>query len=66
MRVDVGHYGGEKRDVLIVSVLLAIAVGFAQRDKTQGCVVEVLGMREGPVLLGLAAAPKSVVVDVYM
>jgi hypothetical protein len=55
-------YGGEEGDGVIVSVLLPISVGLAQHSKTQLC-VEVLGMREGPVLLGLAAAPKSVVAD---
>ncbi len=39
-----GHTGGEKRNVLIVSVLLPVAVNFALRSETQGR-VEVLGMR---------------------
>ena len=38
------HDGGEKRNVLIVSVLLPIAVNFALRSKTQRH-IEVLGMR---------------------
>jgi hypothetical protein len=39
-----GHNGGEKRNVLVVSVLLPIAVNFAQRSEPQGG-VKVLGMR---------------------
>ena len=36
--------GGEKRNVLVVSVLLPIAVNFALRSESQGG-VKVLGMR---------------------
>jgi hypothetical protein len=39
-----GHNGGEKRNVLIVSVLLSIAIYFALRSETQGG-VKVLRMR---------------------
>jgi hypothetical protein len=39
-----GHNGGEKRNVLVVSVLLPIAVNFALRSEPQGG-VKVLGMR---------------------
>jgi hypothetical protein len=44
MRVDVDTIGGEKRNFLIVSGLLPIAVNFALRSKTQRR-IEVLGMR---------------------
>jgi hypothetical protein len=39
-----GHNGGEKRNVLIVIVLLLIAIHYALRSKPQGG-VKVLGMR---------------------
>jgi hypothetical protein len=39
-----GLNGGEKRNVLIVSILLPIVIDFALRSETQGG-VEVLGMR---------------------
>jgi hypothetical protein len=39
-----GHNGGEKRNVLLVSVVLPIAIHFALRSKPQGG-VKVLGMR---------------------
>jgi hypothetical protein len=39
-----GHNGGEKRNVLVVIVLLPIAIDFALRSKLQGG-VKVLGMR---------------------
>ena len=42
--VGCAHDSGEKRNVLIVSVLLPIAVNFTLRSKTQRC-IEVLGMR---------------------
>jgi hypothetical protein len=38
-----GHNGGEKRNVLVVSVLLPTAVNFALRSEPQGG-VKVLGM----------------------
>jgi hypothetical protein len=47
------HDGGEKRNVLIVSVLLPIAVNFALCSKTQRR-IEVLGMRQQTVLLHVA------------
>ena len=48
--------GGEKRNVLIVSVLLPIAVNFTLRSKTQRR-IEVLGMRYQTLLLHVATAP---------
>ena len=39
-----GHNGGEKRNVLIVSVLLPVTVNFPLRSETLGG-IEVLGMR---------------------
>ena len=52
--------GGEKRNVLIVSVLLPIAVNFALRSNTQRR-IDVLGMRLQTLLLHVATAPKTVV-----
>jgi hypothetical protein len=48
--------GGEKRNVLIVSGLLPILIDLAQRSETQRG-IEVLRMREQPVLLRMATAP---------
>ena len=48
-----GHIGGEKRKVLIVSVLLPVAIDLALRSKTQRR-IEVLRMREKPILLNVA------------
>ena len=45
---------GEKRNVLIVSICLFIGVGFTLRSNTHRA-VKALGMREGPVLLHVAA-----------
>jgi hypothetical protein len=54
------HDGGEKRNVLIVSVLFPIAVNFTLRSKTQRR-IEVLGMRKQTVLLHVDSAPQTVV-----
>ena len=53
------HDGGEKKNVLIVSVSLPIAVNFTLRSKTQRR-IEVLGMRLQTFLLHVATAPKTV------
>ena len=58
--VGCAHDSGEKRNVLIVSICLLIGVGFTLRSNTHWA-VKVLGMREGPVLLHVAAGPKPVV-----
>ncbi len=50
---ECAHDGGEKRKVLIVSVLLSIAVNFALCSKTQRR-IEVLGMRQQTVLVYVA------------
>ena len=52
--------GWEKRNVLIVTVLLPIAVNFTLRSKTQRC-LEVLVVRYHTFLLHVATAPKTVV-----
>ena len=53
--------GGEKRNVLIVSVLLPVAINFARRSKTQRR-IEVLGSDKlQTVLMHVATAPKTVV-----
>ena len=52
--------GREKRNVLIVSILLPIAVNFALRSNTQRR-IDVLGMRLQTLLLHVATAPKTVV-----
>jgi hypothetical protein len=52
--------GGEKRNVLIVSVLLPIDVNLALRSKTQRR-IDVHGMRFQTVLLHVATAPQTVV-----
>jgi len=62
-----GEFGGadnrgEKRNVLIVSVLLPIIIDLALRNKTQRR-IEVLQMREQPVLLQVATAPEAVMLD---
>jgi hypothetical protein len=57
-----GDYGGENRNVLIVSVLLPIAIEFALRSKTQRR-IEVLRTRQQTVLLHVATAPEPVVRD---
>ena len=57
-----GHNGGEKRNVLIVSVLLSRSIYFALRSETQGG-VKVLRMRLQTVLLHVAAASDPVVCD---
>ena len=54
------HDGGEKRNVLIVTVLLPIAVNFTLRSKTQRR-IEVLWIRYHTFLLHVATAPKTVV-----
>ncbi len=53
--------GGEKRNVLIGSVLLPIAIDLALRSKTQN--IEVLGVGEVPVLLNVATVAKPLVRD---
>jgi hypothetical protein len=50
--------GGEKRNILVVSVLLPIIIDLALRSKTQRR-IEVLRKREQPVLLRVATAPKA-------
>ena len=47
-----GHNGGEKRNVLIVSVLLSIAIYFALRSEKQGgvCVECLIGKQKKPIL----------------
>ena len=62
MRVEVDSWRGERRCCVIVSVVLPVAIDLALRSNTQRR-VEVLGMREAPVLLRLAAAAKPVVGD---
>ena len=62
MRVEVLKDGGEKRNVLIVSVVLPVTVNFALRSETQGG-VEVLGMREQTVLCNVGRRPKPVMRD---
>ena len=57
---DIYHDSGENRNVLIVSICLFIGLGFTLRSNTHRA-VKVLGMREGPVLLHVAAGPKPVV-----
>ena len=52
--VGCAHDSGEKRNVLIVSIYLFIGVGITLRSNMHRA-VKVLGMREGPVLLHVAA-----------
>ncbi len=47
-----GDYGGEKRNVLIVSVLLPIAIDLALRSNMQRR-VDVLWVCEAPILQGV-------------
>ena len=54
--------GGEKRNVLIISVLVPIAIDLALRSKTQRR-IEVLGVGEVPVLLNVATVAKPLVRD---
>jgi hypothetical protein len=51
--------GGEKRNVLIVSVLLPIAIDLALRSNVQRR-VDVLRMCRAPILQGVAATPTTV------
>jgi hypothetical protein len=57
-----GNYGGETRNVLIVSVLLPIAIDLALRSNMQRR-VDVLWMGQAPVLLRMANAPKAFMRD---
>ena len=57
-----GHDGGEKRNVLAVSVLLHISIDLALRSETQGQ-VDVLRDRQVAILQGVAATPITVVHD---
>ena len=52
--VGCAHDIGGERNVLIVSMCLLIGVGFTLRSNTHRA-VEVMGMREGLVLLHVAA-----------
>jgi hypothetical protein len=54
MRLDVLMIAGRTLNVLIVSICLPIVIGFMMRRNTHRA-VKVLGMREGPVLLHVAA-----------
>ena len=53
-----GDNGGEKRNVLIVRVLLPMATDLALRSNMQRR-VDVLWMRQAPVLLRMTTAPKT-------
>ena len=50
---ECGDYGGEKRNVLIVNVLLPIAIDLALRSNMQRR-VDVLWVCEAPILQGVA------------
>ena len=54
--------GGEKRNVLIVSVLLPIAIDLALRSNMQKR-VDVLRVCQEPILQGVAATPITVMGD---
>ena len=54
--------GVEKRDVLIVSVLLPIAIDLALRSNMQKR-VDVLRVCQAPILQGVAATPITVMGD---
>jgi hypothetical protein len=54
--------GGEKRNVLIVSVLLPIAIDLALRSNMQRR-VDVLRVCQAPILQGVAATPITVMGD---
>ena len=53
-----GDDGWEKRNVLIVTVFLPIAIDLALRSNMQRR-VDVLWMRQAPVLLRMTTAPKT-------
>jgi len=53
-----GDNGGEKRNILIVRVLLPMATDLALRSNMQRR-VDVLWMRQAPVLLRMTTAPKT-------
>ena len=54
--------GGKKRNVLIVSVLLPIAIDLALRSNMQRR-VDVIGVGQTPILQGVAATPITVMGD---